>query len=86
VTPPLSDFLPGEEEQRLERYRRMSPAEKLECVMELNRAEDERQRAEIRARYGDISEEEMRMRLGALRYGREIMVKAFGWDPDVMGW
>jgi hypothetical protein len=28
----------------------------------------------------------MRMRLGALRLGRETMIKVFGWDPDEKGW
>lgn len=85
MSPPLSDP-PEAERERIERYRRMSPGEKFECIMELNRAEHERQKAEIRARYGDISEEEMRMRLGVLRLGRETMVKVFGWDPEEMGW
>ena len=50
----------------------------------LNQIETERQRAEIRARYGDISEEEMRWRVAALRYGRELTAKALGWDPDAV--
>jgi hypothetical protein len=64
----------------------MSPGEKLACITELNRADEERRRADVRARYGDIPEREMRLRLAAPRLGRETMVKAFGWDPDVMGW
>jgi hypothetical protein len=74
----LSDTSPEE----IERYRRMTVAEKIELVAELNRAETERQKEEIRARHGDISEEEMRMRLGVLRLGRETMIKIFGWAPD----
>jgi len=26
------------------------------------------------------------MRLGALRLGRETMIKVFGWDPEEKGW
>jgi hypothetical protein len=44
------------------------------------------QRARIRAQYGDVPEDEMRLRLCALRLGRETMVKVFGWDPDEKGW
>lgn len=86
MTRPLSGFLPGEEQQAIERYRRMSATEKLEEVGVLNRLEDERRRADIRARYGDVPEREMRLRLAAPRLGRALMVKAFGWDPDEMGW
>lgn len=28
----------------------------------------------------------LRMRLGALRLGRETMINVFGWDPDEKGW
>ena len=82
---PISGFLPGDEEARNERYRRMPISEKLECIAELNRLEDERRRADIRVRYGSLSEREMRLRLAAPRLGRELMKKAFGWDPDEKG-
>lgn len=76
------------EAQRIldEGCRRMTPTQKLQRVASLNRALVTLQRARLRAQYGDISEEEMRLRLGALRLGRETMVRVFGWDPDVKGW
>ncbi|HEY0021875.1 MAG TPA: hypothetical protein VGB24_03165 [Longimicrobium sp.] len=83
---PISGFLEGEEEARTERYRRMAVGEKLKCIAELNRLEDERRRADIRVRYGAISEREMRLRVAAPKLGRELMVEAFGWDPDEKGW
>jgi predicted RNase H-like HicB family nuclease len=70
----------------LEDQDRLTSCEKLKLVGLLNRAETERQKEEIRGRYGDIPDEEMRLRLGALRLGRETMIKVFGWDPDVHGW
>lgn len=78
MSPPISGFLPGEEQQRIEHYRHMPLGEKFAEIAVLNRLRTEQQRADIRARYGDISEEEMRMRLGVLRLGRETMVKIFG--------
>lgn len=84
MTPPVSGFLPGDEEARLERLRRMSFSEKFAAIQEMNCLEDERQRADIRARFGEISQEEMRMRLGVLRLGPETMQKMFGWVPDPM--
>jgi hypothetical protein len=84
--PLSSDISPEAERARIEEARRMTPTEKLARVRELNRAEEQRHRSRIRAEYGDIPEEEMRLRLGSLRLGRETMMKVFGWDPDEMGW
>ncbi len=69
-----------------EGYRRMTPTQKLQRVESLNRMLLLLQKARIRADYGEISDEEMRMRLGSLRLGRETMMKVFGWDPDEKGW
>jgi CHASE2 domain-containing sensor protein len=82
----VSDTSADAERVLIEGYRRMSPAEKLERVFELNHALEQLQRARITADYGDIPEREMRLRLASLRLGRETMVKAFGWDPEEMGW
>ena len=82
----LDDNDPPVTPELVEEYRRMTPAEKLTRVFELNRALEQRHRARITAQYGDVPEREMRLRLGALRLGRETMVKVFGWDPDEKGW
>ena len=79
---PLFDGSPEAKQVVIERYRRMTPMEKFALIASLNRAETRRQKAAIRARYGDISDEEMRMRLGILRLGREMVIKIFGWAPD----
>ncbi len=81
-----SDTSPEAEAFLVEGYRRMSPTDKLRRVASLNRALVQLASARIRAQYGDIPEHEMRLRLGALRLGRETMVAAFGWDPEVEGW
>ena len=81
-----SDTSPDAQRFLDEGYRRMTPTQKLQRVESLNRALVLLQKARIRAQYGDISEDEMRMRLGALRLGRETMIKVFGWDPDEKGW
>jgi hypothetical protein len=82
----ISDTSPEAREILDEGYRRMTPTQKLQRVESLNRALVTLQKARIRAQYGDIPEEEMRMRLGALRLGRETMIKVFGWDPEEKGW
>jgi hypothetical protein len=81
-----SDTSPEVQRFLNEGYRRMTPAEKLERVASLNRALVILQEARIRAQYGDVPDDEMRLRLGALRLGRETMIKVFGWDPDERGW
>ena len=81
-----SDTSPDAQRVLIEGYRRMTPTQKLRRVESLNRALVLLQKARIRAEYGNISDEEMRMRLGALRLGRETMIKVFGWDPDEKGW
>ena len=82
----LSDTSPEAERILIEGYRRMTPTQKLQRVESLNRALVLLQKARIRADYGDIPEDEMRMRLGALWLGRETMITVFGWDPEEKGW
>jgi hypothetical protein len=82
----ISDTSPDAQRFLDEGYRRMTGAEKLERVASLNRMLVMLQEARIRAQYGEISDDEMRLRLGALRLGRETMIKVFGWDPDEKGW
>jgi len=68
-------------------YRRMTPAEKLERVADLNRAVQQMALARIRAQYGpNLSEREERLRLGALWLDRETIIAVFGWDPEVEGY
>jgi hypothetical protein len=41
--------------------------------------------AGLRLRYPDASERELRLRLASMRYDRETMIRAFGWDPAEPG-
>ncbi len=83
----VSDTSPAAERVLLEGYRRMSPREKLQRVVALNRTLEQLARARIRAQYGEhLTERELRLRLGALRLDRATMVRGFGWDPEVEGY
>lgn len=85
--PTFGDTSAEAERILIEGYRRMGPGEKLERVVSLNRAVEQLARARIRSDYGDdISERELRLRLGALRLDRAMMVRVFGWDPLVQGY
>ena len=66
-------------------YRRMKPAEKIRIIGDLNRTMDEIARIAIRKQHPNATKREVALRLAARKYGRELMVKAFGWDPDVEG-
>jgi len=74
------------EEFQLEGYRRMEPWQKLAIIDDLNRTVETLARAGIRERHPEATEEQVRLRLAALRYGREFTIEWFGWDPDVEGW
>lgn len=69
----------------MERYRKMTPSDKLRMVTELNQTVEAMALAGLRQRYPDAPERELRLRLAAIRYGRELVIKAFGWDPDEQG-
>src|SRR6185295_9754518 len=81
------DTSPKIEAFLIEAYRRMTPGEKLLCVMDLNRTAQALAESRIRATYGpEISEREVRLRLASLWLDRKTMIKAFGWDPEVEGY
>ena len=83
----MKDTSPAAERVLIEGYRRMSPQQKLERVVALNRALEQLARARLRAQYGEqMPEREMRLRLASLRLDRETMIKAFDWDPEERGY
>lgn len=70
----------------VERWRGMSPGEKLDQVGELNRACEQLSEAGVRVRYPGAGDDEVRHRVFALRLGRDVMVEVYGWDPTIEGW
>jgi hypothetical protein len=78
---------PSEVDEILVRgYRRMTPEQRLERVADLNRAVRQLALAGIRQRHGsDLTAEEEKLHLAALSIDREIMIRAFGWDPEEHG-
>jgi hypothetical protein len=69
----------------LEGYRRMTPAEKLERVVDLNRTAEAMATLRLERTYGPLDERERELRLAALRLDRETMIRVFGWDPAERG-
>ncbi len=86
MDPVRSDTSAESERVLVSLYRKMSPADRLECVARLNRELELLAKSRIRAQYGDISDRELKLRLGALRIDRDLMIRACGWDPAVQGY
>lgn len=73
------------EERLFERYRRMSPDEKLAQVGALGRLVEEVALAGLRARYPEATEEENRLRLVSRWLDRATMIRLYAWDPEEKG-
>lgn len=82
--PELSDTSPEAEQLQLqlELYRGRTPGEKLALVLDLVDAAETFARAGLRLRHPGASEEEITLRLAALKYGRELVHAVYGRDLD----
>jgi hypothetical protein len=63
--------------------REMTPSQRLTRVFELTEAHHAQQREAIRLMYPAADEREVFLRVAALRLDREMMIKVYGWDPDL---
>jgi hypothetical protein len=84
--PLTEDTSPEAQAILVEHYRRLEVHERVAIMMDLTRLADGAALMGIRERHPDASEHEQRLRLAALKYGRDLMVAAYGWDPHVEGW
>ncbi len=84
--PLARDTRPGAEEVWIEGLRGMSLQEKARAIEALHRAAWAMALEGVKLRHPGAGEEEIRLRLGALRIPRELMIRAFGWDPEKEGW
>jgi aspartate aminotransferase-like enzyme len=69
----------------VERWAAMTATEKLRLVFALNDNVEAMAAAGIRDRFPEATEHEIRMRLGVLRYGPELMATAYGWHAAAEG-
>ena len=70
----------------VEGYRKMPPWEKMKRVTELNKAVQQLALSRIKKQYGDIPEQEKKLRLASLWLDRETMIRIFNWDPHKEGY
>lgn len=62
-------------------YRNMTPGERLAKVFEMVQANENLQRASVRAMYPEADDREVFLRVASRRLDRDLMIKAYGWDP-----
>ncbi len=75
------------ERMLVEGYRAMSPAQKIQRVVALNRALDELAMVRIKAHHGpDLPLQEAKLRLASVHLDSRTMRRVFGWDPDIEGY
>lgn len=67
----------------LEIQRRRTPEQKLNDVFELSQGLFEMTKAGVRLRYPKADEREVFLRAVAMKTPRELMIKAYSWDPDL---
>lgn len=77
-----SDTDPEITEMLVATHRQMLPREKMRRVLDCNAAAEAMAAAGLRARHGELTEEELELHLAALRLGRDTMIEVFGWDPE----
>ena len=66
--------------------RGMTPAQKWRQVCGLTAAGENLALVGIDRRYPAASDDERRLRLAALKYDRDFVRAALGWDPHLQGW
>ena len=82
----LTDTSPEIQKILVRGYQKMNPREKMKRVSELNRSIQQMALARIRREYGNISEKEQQLRLASLWLDKDVMIKAFGWNPQQEGY
>lgn len=86
MKPQSPDTHPDIERVQIEGYRRMSAAEKLRKIAELNQFLDMLALADVRRRHPEAGEWECRLRVASRRIPADLMKKAFGWDVAEKGY
>ena len=84
--PQSDDTSPDVDRRLFEAYRTMPSWEKARRLDADAAALDHLARAGIQQRHPNATEQEIRLRVAALRLDRETMIHVFGWDPLVRGY
>ncbi len=80
------DTSPDARRFMVEAYRCMTPTEKLRRVFDLYEFAMGLARADVRSRYPEADEREVRLRVASRHLDPDLMSRAFGWDPRERGY
>ena len=80
------DTSPEAERVLMDLYRRLDPSERMRLVFDQQAASDAFALCGIRMRHPQAGEREQKLRLAALKIERELMIRAYGWDPLSKGY
>jgi hypothetical protein len=78
---PYSDTDPKAMEVWLDLLRKMPPGRKIESVFALSRMAIQFSEAGVRMAYPDADDREVFLRIAARHLSRDLMIRAYGWDP-----
>jgi hypothetical protein len=78
----FSDTDPRAMEAWLEILRNKTPGERIDIAFNLTDFAIRMAESGVRARHPEASEREIFLRTTALRIPRDLMIRAYGWDPD----
>jgi hypothetical protein len=86
MKPMALDTPPEIEQMLIEGYRKMSAAQKLQIMQDLNRTAQLLALGDIKRRHPNASKRELQLRLASRWIEPELMKEAFGWDVEVEGY
>jgi hypothetical protein len=78
----FTDTSPEAMEVWLDILRNKKPGERMAMALQLTEFAIRLTESGVRARYPNASEREVFLRAAALRIPRDLMIRAYGWDPD----
>lgn len=71
---------------QLAAWKRLSPEERVRRSWELSEFVRQLAETSVRQRHPRATEREVQLRVASRRLGRDLMIRAFGWDPAVHGY
>jgi hypothetical protein len=80
--PDYTDTDPRAMEVWLELLRRMPPGDRLGTALQLSGFALQMGEAGVRSRYPEAEDREILVRVAASYLPRELMISAYGWDPE----
>jgi hypothetical protein len=78
----LSDTDPRAREVWMQVLRSKTPGERIAIAFNLTEFALQMAESGVRARHPQASEREIFLRCAALRIPRDLMIRAYGWDPE----